>query len=78
MQEPQPLGHDLLDEKIDAGRIAAGLGEASYKTKRDRVLANAEDDRNRCGCSFRRQCGQVTKRGHHSDLSANQIGHQRR
>jgi hypothetical protein len=78
MQEPQPLGYDLLVQKIDAGHIAAGPGEAGYKTKPDRVNANAKDDRNRRGCSFCRQCGRVTYRGHHSDLSANQIGHQRR
>jgi hypothetical protein len=27
-------------------------GEAGYKTKPDRVIANAKDDRNRRGCSF--------------------------
>jgi hypothetical protein len=78
MQEPQPLGCHLLVQKIDAGRIAAGPGEAGYKTLPDRVIANAKDDRNRRGCSFCRQCGHVTYRGHHSDLSANQIGHQSR
>jgi hypothetical protein len=67
-----------LVQKIDAGRIAAGPGEAGYKALPDRVIANAKDDRNRRGCSFCRQCGHVTYRGHHSDLSANQIGHQSR
>ena len=53
MQEPQPLGRHLTDEKIDAGCIAAGPGEAHDKTKLDRVVANTENDRDRrcCGLS---------------------------
>ena len=54
MQESQPLGHHLLDEKIDAGRVAARPGEAGDKTKLDRVFADAEDDRDRRGRSFGR------------------------
>ena len=76
MQEPQPLCHQLSIEKIDAGRVAARPGEAGDKTKPDRVIADAEDDRDRRGCSFGRQCGQVAGRGDHGHLSANQIGHQ--
>ena len=48
MQEPQPLGRQLRVEKIDAGRVAAGPGEAGDKTKPDRVLADAEDDWDGC------------------------------
>jgi hypothetical protein len=51
---------------------------ATRRTKPDRVIAHAEDDRDRHGCSFGRQCGHVACRGDHSHLSANQIGHQRR
>jgi hypothetical protein len=76
MQEPQPLGCHLLVEKIDASRIAVGPGEAMDKTKSDWVIADAEDDRDRRGCSFGRQCGHVACRGDYSHLSANQIGHQ--
>jgi hypothetical protein len=54
MQEPQPLGRHLCDEKIDAGRVAAGPGEARDKTKLDRVIADTEDDRDRRCCSFGR------------------------
>ena len=54
MQEPQPLGRHLLDEKIDAGHVAARPGEACDKTLPDRVFADAEDDRDRRGCSFGR------------------------
>ena len=77
MQEPQPLGHHLLDEKIDAGRVAARPGEAGDKTKPDRVFADAEDDRDRRCCSFgRERDGHVAGRGDHGHLSADQIGHQ--
>src|SRR6202163_4920846 len=51
MQQPQPLGHGLLCEKIDAGRVAAGPGEAGDKTKLHRIIADAEDDRDRRCCS---------------------------
>jgi hypothetical protein len=37
MQEPQPLGRSLCYEKIDAGRVAAGVGKAGDKAKLDRV-----------------------------------------
>jgi hypothetical protein len=36
MQETQPLGDQLVDEKIDAGRVAARPREAGDKTKLDR------------------------------------------
>ena len=55
MQEPQPLGHHLLDEKIDAGRVAARPSEAGDKTKPDRVFADAEHDRDRRRRSFGRE-----------------------
>jgi hypothetical protein len=49
MQESQPLGHQLRDQIVDAGRVAARPGEAGDKTEFDRVFADAEHDRNR-GC----------------------------
>ena len=55
MQEPQPLGRHLGDEKIDAGRVATGPGEAGDKTKPNRIFAVGEDDRNRRCCSFGRE-----------------------
>ena len=78
MQEPQPLCVRLLDEKIDAGRVATGAGKTGDKTKPDRVIADAKDDRNRCCRSFRRERRQTTGRGNHRYLSANQFGQQRR
>ena len=54
---PCPLGHQLLDENIDARRITAGPGEAGDKTELDRVIADTEDDRDRRCCSFSRKCG---------------------
>ena len=63
MQQPQPLGRDVRDEKIDAGRIPAGPGEASDKTKLDRVFADTEDDRDRRCCRFGRKGGDVAAGG---------------
>ena len=48
-----------MDEKIDAGRIAARPGKAGDQTKLDRVFADAEDDRDRCGRSFGRLAAAV-------------------
>jgi hypothetical protein len=71
---PQPLCVRLLDEKIDAGCVATGAGEIGDKTKLDRVIADAKDDRNR-GCrSFRRERRRTTGRGNDRYLSANQFG----
>ena len=57
MQEPQPLCVHLRVEKIDAGRVTAGPGEAGDKTKLNWVFADAEDDRDRRCCSFSRERG---------------------
>jgi hypothetical protein len=45
VQEPQSLCFYLGDKKIDACRIAARPSEVGDKTKPDRVLGDAEDDR---------------------------------
>src|SRR3984893_1578689 len=42
VQQPQPLGGDIRDEKIDAGRVAARPSEAGDKTHLDRVCTDAE------------------------------------
>ena len=76
MQKPQPLGRDIREEKINAGRVATGTGEAVNKAELDRVFGEAEDDRDRRCCSFGRKCGNVAAgRGDHGHLSADQIGH---
>ena len=54
-RSPQSLGHHLICEKIDAGRVAARPVEAGDKTKLDRVVADDEDDRNRRGRSLGRE-----------------------
>ncbi len=71
MQEPQPLGRHLADEKIDTRRVAAGPGEAGDKTKLDRVFADTEDDRDRRYCSFGRDRGYLAGRGDDGHLAAN-------
>ena len=47
MQEPKPLGHQLVGEMIDAGRIATRPGEAGDKTQTDRIFGDTEDNRDR-------------------------------
>ena len=79
MQEPQPLSHHLLDEEIDAGCVAARPSEAGDKTKLDRVIADAEHDRDRCGCSFGRdRSHRAGWRGDHGHTTADQVRYQRR
>jgi hypothetical protein len=46
-QQPQPLCHHLGGEEIDSGRVAAGPGED--QTELDRVLGDAEGNRNGLG-----------------------------
>jgi hypothetical protein len=77
-QEPQPLSVHLAHKTIDTGRIAAGSGEARYESKLNRVLADAEDDRDCRGCSFGGERGCVIPSccGNHSHFSADEIGHQ--
>jgi len=50
--QSQPLGSNLSGEKVDPGRVAARLGKAGNQTKPDRVVADTEDDRDRCGRSL--------------------------
>jgi hypothetical protein len=79
MQELQPLGHQLIEEKIDTRRVAARPGQARNETKLDRVFGDTEDDRNRRGRSFGREGSRrAAGRGDHRHSTANQISHQRR
>ena len=78
MQKPQPLGRDIREEKIDAGRVAAGLGKTGDKTHLDRVCADAEDDRNCRGRSFGRKRSRIAAgRGDNGHVAADEIGHER-
>ena len=59
--------------------VAARPGEAGDKTKLDRVVADAEDDRDRRGRSFGRERGGCAAgRGDDGHTTADQVGHQRR
>jgi hypothetical protein len=55
-QQLEPLWHQLGRHDGDAREVAARSGESGDKTRLDRVGANDEDDRDRRGCTFRRQC----------------------
>jgi hypothetical protein len=76
MQEPQPLGHSFLDEKIGARCVATRPGETGDKTKLDRVLPDGEDDRHRRSCSFGSNRGHGAGRRDDCHLSADQISQQ--
>ena len=54
-QELQPLRHQLLAEEIDAGRVAAGPGEAGDQTEPHGVFGHGEHDRNRGACRLGRE-----------------------
>ena len=70
VQEPQPLGYHLGDKKIDACRIATGPSKVGDKTKPDRVLGDAEDNRDGCCRSFGREySGRAAGNGDHGHLS---------
>jgi hypothetical protein len=77
-QEFQPLCRQLDYEKIDPCQVAAWPREAGNKTQLDRVLADNEKDRDRCGCRLSRQrrVG-AARRGDHGDAPANQFVRQR-
>src|SRR5215472_16554208 len=77
MQEPEPLGGNFLDKKIDAGRVSVRPRKAGDQTKPDRVVADAKDDRNRDRRSFGRLGSIVSSgRGDHGHATADQVGHE--
>ena len=64
---------------LESCQVAARPGEASDKTKPDRVFGDAEDDGDRRGCRLgRERYSGASARGDHRDLSANQFGRQHR
>src|SRR5262245_20474339 len=79
MEKSQPLGRNLSGEKIDAGRVAARPGKARDKTQLDRVVADPEDDRNRCSRSFGRLGSSgLAGRGDNSHATPDKVRHERR
>src|SRR5262249_54283591 len=65
--------------KVDAGRVAARPGEADDEAESNRIVGDAEHDRNGRSHRFRRQgrCG-ASSGDDHGDLAAHQLGHHRR
>ena len=65
--------------KIDARQVSARPGEAGDQTEVDRVLREAEDDRNRRGGSFGRE-GTIAEAGcsDHGHTTADELSHERR
>src|SRR5262245_21198820 len=79
MEKSQPLRRNLLGEKTDPGGVAVRPGKTGDKTKRDRVSAAAEDDRDRCGGRF--GCLNSSGRAGRSDngdATADEVNNQRR
>src|SRR5207253_8393209 len=69
----------LLVEIIDAGRVTARPGEAGDETKLDRVVTDAEDNRNRRGRGLGREGSVVAGgRGDDGHATPDQVSHQRR
>src|SRR5262245_64674071 len=78
-QEFQPLRRQLPAEEIDTCQVTTRPGEASDKTKPDRVFRDPEDDGDRRGCCFGSQRRRNTSgRDNHGDLPPNQLGRQLR
>src|SRR5262249_6224437 len=70
VQQPQPFGHHLGREKIDPRQVSARPGEAGDQTKLDRVVADAEDDRDRRGRGFGRERSLRETRGSNNGHAA--------
>src|SRR6516165_1493693 len=66
-------------KKIGAGRVAAWPRKAGDQTQLDRVFADAEDDRDRCGRSFGRLGNRGgARRGNNGHAAADEVGHEQR
>jgi hypothetical protein len=63
---------------VDSGRVVARPGKAGDETQLDRVFADAEDDRDRCGRTFGRlgTSGQAGRRDN-GYVTADEVSHDR-
>src|SRR5262249_46188716 len=78
-QEFQPFCYQLITEKVDARRVAAGTGEAGDKGGAGGVFGNGKDDRDgRGSCLGRQRRVGTSGCDDHGDLPANQFSYQRR
>jgi hypothetical protein len=77
-QEFQALCHQLSRKKIYTRQVAAWPSEAGDKASPDRVIAEAENNRDRrgrsLGCKHRRG---ASERDEYGNLSVNKFGRQR-
>ena len=78
VQQLQSLRREQIGEESDARDIAARPVEARDKSVLDRVAAETEDDRDRCGRRLGRERRDRSDCGDHGHLTADQIGRQRR
>jgi hypothetical protein len=70
----EPLGVQLDVEAGDAREIAARPGETRDQPVANRVDANHEDDGDRRGRAFRRQCRREADCHDHVDLATDEVG----
>src|SRR5262249_22816940 len=79
VQEPEPLGYQLVAHGIDTRDGAAGSAQAGDKAKLDRVQAEAEDDRyRRSRCFGRERHNRAARCSDNVYPAADEIGHQLR
>ena len=70
----EPLGRQLVEEDAETRNVAAGPGEIGDQAGPDRITDAGEDDRDRRGSAFRRQCRREAAAGHdHVDLAAGEV-----
>ena len=78
VKQREPLGRQLDVHAAQARDVAARPGEIGDEAVPDRVADADEDDRDRRGCAFCRQCRRGAAAGRDQlDLAADQIGGQR-
>src|SRR5215472_6093337 len=76
-QQFEPLDHQLGCHDAEAREVAARPGETGDKAQYERVADASEEDRDRCGCAFRRQWRTGAAACHDQiDLTGDEIGGQ--
>ena len=61
------------EDKIYAGHISTRPREAGNKTELDGIISNTEQDWNRLGCSFCRECRRSRTRDNHGYLTVHKF-----
>ena len=70
------LGISSTVRMLTPVRLPPGRARLATRPRLDRVAADDEDDRDRRGCAFRRECRRGAARHDHVDLAADEVGGQ--